>query len=640
MDYEDDTLTNANKNRAASRKVFQQWGNGTKQTEGTTTQPKQQQFTHFQAAMSLHSSDHPQQLQHCPSSSSSPSSSPSPLQVFLHRSPSGAQRKIRQKVQQQQQNQQQFPLTNGFSVPSAQQQMPSSYGRSVIHENGYKSILDREEKPTDAGESPSLGQLIDRMNRLDSSGIGISSFADDLSHATPCPSVSHLRSVPDPSSPWAAAGGGGGGSIDKVPMPSSPLSLIGSVFGDHSHQTPSPQHNQPQQQQKQFACPSVAAPFAKPTVQVHPLPVPPRHRSLSAFAPPTAQLTTKPTPPPLPPKKHSLAMSFLVAKRSFPTDQMPSENGTDEQHKGYDNGDILRKSLRWAPSVATADEMTTKNNAKNELKTEENNEGEQWKEEEENEERREKEGKKGRGTGDAPPARKAPAECPSRRIPTAFCAQSPPLSLSTSPSLTSLQNSLQFAADNPEKHSGEQLQELERRRLYSIESLARKISDREQDRELLCRDMDEIDNIRMSLFARISHNGALVGRLNNLLTQTEKLADLETKIHFQMERMALSHGTEEMGRCLRDQLFDLRFLRNSLEERESAIDSEMAEELGEAEGLQEWLFCREQLAKLSAERCHLNMRLRDVRTLLESLQGICLMPTAKGGKENALMTER
>lgn len=106
------------------------------------------------------------------------------------------------------------------------------------------------------------------QNRLDSSGIGISSFADDLSHATPCPSVSHLRSVPDPSSPWAAAGGGGGGSIDKVPMPSSPLSLIGSVFGDHSHQTPSPQHNQPQQQQKQFACTSVAAPFAKPTVQV------------------------------------------------------------------------------------------------------------------------------------------------------------------------------------------------------------------------------------------------------------------------------------------------------------------------------------------------------------------------------------
>ncbi|KAL3110534.1 hypothetical protein niasHT_020005 [Heterodera trifolii] len=42
MDYEDDTLTNANKNRAASRKVFQQWGSSTKQTEWTT-QPKQQQ---------------------------------------------------------------------------------------------------------------------------------------------------------------------------------------------------------------------------------------------------------------------------------------------------------------------------------------------------------------------------------------------------------------------------------------------------------------------------------------------------------------------------------------------------------------------------------------------------------------------
>uniref|UniRef100_A0A183CD13 ASD2 domain-containing protein n=1 Tax=Globodera pallida TaxID=36090 RepID=A0A183CD13_GLOPA len=217
----------------------------------------------------------------------------------------------------------------------------------------------------------------------------------------------------------------------------------------------------------------------------------------------------------------------------------------------------------------------------------------------------------------------------------AFSAQSPPLSLSSSPSLTSLQNSLQFAADNPDKHSGEQLQELERRRLYSIESLSRKIADREQDRALLCRDLAEIDNIRESLFARIGHNGTLIGRLTNLLLQMEKMADLETKIHFQMERMApMGRGTDGMVRCLREQLADLHFLRGALEEREGAIDAEMAEELGEAEGLQEWLFCREQLAKLSAERCHLNMRLRDVRTLLESLQSICLMPKTKGVEEN------
>lgn len=48
---------------------------------------------------------------------------------------------------------------------------------------------------------------------------------------------------------------------------------------------------------------------------------------------------------------------------------------------------------------------------------------------------------------------------------TKVAAVSPPHSLSSSPSLTSLRNSLQFAADNPEKHSREQLQELEQRRL-------------------------------------------------------------------------------------------------------------------------------------------------------------------------------
>lgn len=41
----------------------------------------------------------------------------------------------------------------------------------------------------------------------------------------------------------------------------------------------------------------------------------------------------------------------------------------------------------------------------------------------------------------------------------------PPHSLSSSPSLTSLQNCLYFAAENPEKHSWEQLEELEKRRL-------------------------------------------------------------------------------------------------------------------------------------------------------------------------------
>lgn len=84
------------------------------------------------------------------------------------------------RAAQQQQFQQQFPLTNGFSSqslhipassyshqsPAQSQQMMASY-RSLIQENGYKSILGREEGTPGPGEeqSPSVGQLIDRMNR-------------------------------------------------------------------------------------------------------------------------------------------------------------------------------------------------------------------------------------------------------------------------------------------------------------------------------------------------------------------------------------------------------------------------------------------------------------------------------------------
>jgi len=59
-------------------------------------------------------------------------------------------------------------------------------------------------------------------------------------------------------------------------------------------------------------------------------------------------------------------------------------------------------------------------------------------------------------------------------------------------------------------------------------------------------------------------------------------------------------------------LNDIQFLRNVLAIRERHLDAEVAEELGEAEALHEWMFCKEQMAKLFAERCQLDERLRDV----------------------------
>jgi hypothetical protein len=60
----------------------------------------------------------------------------------------------------------------------------------------------------------------------------------------------------------------------------------------------------------------------------------------------------------------------------------------------------------------------------------------------------------------------------------------------------------------------------------------------------------------------------------------------------------------------------------------------MAEELGDAAALHEWLFCKEQLGKLCAERCQLEERLRDVRELIQSLQAIRLIPAKEENEDD------
>lgn len=68
----------------------------------------------------------------------------------------------------------------------------------------------------------------------------------------------------------------------------------------------------------------------------------------------------------------------------------------------------------------------------------------------------------------------------------------------------------------------------------------------------------------------------------------------------------------------------MHLLGGMLAARERQLDAEMAEELGDAEALHEWIFCKEQLGKLSAEKRQLEERLRDVRNLIDSLEAICL----------------
>jgi len=68
--------------------------------------------------------------------------------------------------------------------------------------------------------------------------------------------------------------------------------------------------------------------------------------------------------------------------------------------------------------------------------------------------------------------------------------------------------------------------------------LAKKVAEREQDRDLLCRDLEEIDQLRAALFSRIGHNNAeLLGRMQIFLAEIERLADLEMMLQCQLVRI-------------------------------------------------------------------------------------------------------
>uniref|UniRef100_A0A915NW76 Uncharacterized protein n=1 Tax=Meloidogyne floridensis TaxID=298350 RepID=A0A915NW76_9BILA len=159
--------------------------------------------------------------------------------IFLHRSPSGAQRKIRQKAQQQFQQQSGGMSQNvvnkggnnggggGNTEPVVNNNLKQMAYRNLINENGYHSLLggdaanNRGEATTitssttnfssDELERLSAGQLIDRMNKLES----ITRSPQQQQQ------FSNLHSF---DSSWKAGGIGinnntGGLSIDKMPSP-------------------------------------------------------------------------------------------------------------------------------------------------------------------------------------------------------------------------------------------------------------------------------------------------------------------------------------------------------------------------------------------------------------------------------------
>jgi hypothetical protein len=135
MSYDTDTLTNANRNREASRKFFQQ------------LEQNQQQGRPFVFS----------QINLVPTS---------PTTTMLHRSPSGAQRKIRQRREEisqqhkqtsssslQQQQQRSFVSSETMTTTSSNETFIDLEYRTLVDSSAYRSILDDNNIICDIGKS-------------------------------------------------------------------------------------------------------------------------------------------------------------------------------------------------------------------------------------------------------------------------------------------------------------------------------------------------------------------------------------------------------------------------------------------------------------------------------------------------------
>uniref|UniRef100_A0A914E6J9 ASD2 domain-containing protein n=1 Tax=Acrobeloides nanus TaxID=290746 RepID=A0A914E6J9_9BILA len=197
--------------------------------------------------------------------------------------------------------------------------------------------------------------------------------------------------------------------------------------------------------------------------------------------------------------------------------------------------------------------------------------------------------------------------------------------LCASPSLVSLQNSLNHAYSNPQEHSREQLEELERRRLQSIESLSKKVANREQDRDMVDEEIQSNEQLRADIFAALSNHKSLLSRLEIHLVQSIRLVQLETRLQLQLEKLENANVNPEdadyiISRKRRtvEQLHDTKLLRTSHETRDAELDEELSHLLND-EQMKEWIFYKSTATKLHTERKQIEDRLSHVKAQLRSL---------------------
>ncbi|KAH7731814.1 biogenesis of lysosome-related organelles complex 1 subunit 1 [Aphelenchoides avenae] len=216
--------------------------------------------------------------------------------------------------------------------------------------------------------------------------------------------------------------------------------------------------------------------------------------------------------------------------------------------------------------------------------------------------------------------------------------------LCTSPSLLNLQNSLHYAACNPELHTRERLEELETQRLQSIERLSKRVAEREEDRKAILEDLDANEELRATIFRAVPESSSLKSRLNIHVVQCVRLTQLETRLQLQMEKLQnFEREAEELDegfikarrRRLAEQLEDARLVRDSFNARDAELDNELRQELRDDELLKEWQFYKTTLRNLHAEKKQIEDKISHVKAQLKTLTSTAIPVPSDSGDSHS-----
>uniref|UniRef100_A0A0K0FR47 ASD2 domain-containing protein n=1 Tax=Strongyloides venezuelensis TaxID=75913 RepID=A0A0K0FR47_STRVS len=210
--------------------------------------------------------------------------------------------------------------------------------------------------------------------------------------------------------------------------------------------------------------------------------------------------------------------------------------------------------------------------------------------------------------------------------------------LFTSPSMLSLQN----AYRNYPMMTEQDLEILEEKRKNLVESLSRKMRVLEEEKVMIDEDIVENEEFKKRFLQKLDLDPQMLMRLNNHISQAKTLSLLETKINIQLEKLDnylandnndMDPGTLEFCQSrrnrLNEQLSDSSMLRNLHRSRDVEIENVLLSKYFiQPEQMEEWRIYKDSLVRLLTEKRQMEDRLNQAKHQLSILDTLGLQANA------------